>query len=38
MSEMVLDAHVLVWWREANHKLPTSVRALLDNYVMTKDL
>ncbi|MGD0387550.1 MAG: PIN domain-containing protein [Tepidisphaeraceae bacterium] len=31
MSEMVLDTHVLVWWLEANHRLPASVRALLDN-------
>jgi PIN domain nuclease of toxin-antitoxin system len=31
MSELVLDTHVVVWWLEANHKLPASVRALLDN-------
>jgi PIN domain nuclease of toxin-antitoxin system len=31
MSELVLDTHVLVWWFEANHKLPASVRTLLDN-------
>jgi PIN domain nuclease of toxin-antitoxin system len=31
MSEIVLDTHVLVWWLEANRKLPASVRAMLDN-------
>jgi len=31
MNGMVLDTHVLVGWLEANHKLPASVRALLDN-------
>jgi PIN domain nuclease of toxin-antitoxin system len=31
MSELVLDTHVLVWWLEANDKLPASVRTLLDN-------
>jgi PIN domain nuclease of toxin-antitoxin system len=31
MSGMVLDTHVLVWWLEANDKLPASVRVFLDN-------